>query len=116
MDPDHVAGQVHIFEGCEASEQDMYDIAEQQGPSDRGAALLHIGALDRPDHALIKGYKGLEGAGRESITFLPRSKRLLISWLQSPSEVILEPKKIMSDTVSTVSPSTSHEVVGTCAM
>ena len=44
--------------------------------------------------------------------FLPRSKRLLISWLQSPSAVILEPKKIMSDTVSTVSPSISHEVMG----
>ena len=38
------------------------------------------------------------------ITFLPRSKGLLISWLQSPSAVILEPKKIKSDTVSTVSP------------
>ena len=37
------------------------------------------------------------------ITFLPRSKRLLISWLQSPSAVILEPKKLKSDTVSTVS-------------
>ena len=46
------------------------------------------------------------------ITFLPRSKRLLISWLQSPSAVILEPKKIKSDTVSTVSPSISHEVMG----
>ena len=44
------------------------------------------------------------------ITFLPRSKRLLISWLQSPSAVILEPKKPKSDTVSTVSPSISHEV------
>ena len=44
------------------------------------------------------------------ITFLPRSKRLLISWLQSPSAVILEPRKIKSDTVSTVSPSISHEV------
>ena len=42
------------------------------------------------------------------ITFLPRSKRLLISWLQSPSVVILEPPKIKSDTVSTVSPSISH--------
>ena len=42
------------------------------------------------------------------ITFLPRSKCLLISWLQSPSVVILEPKKIKSDTVSTVSPSISH--------
>ena len=46
------------------------------------------------------------------ITFLPRSRRLLISWLQSPSVVILEPRKIKSDTVSTVSPSISHEVVG----
>ena len=46
------------------------------------------------------------------ITFLPRSKRFLISWLQSPSAVILEPPKIKSDTVSTVSPSISHEVMG----
>ena len=44
------------------------------------------------------------------ITFLPWSKRILISWLQSPSAVILEPRKIKSATVSTVSPSTSHEV------
>ena len=49
------------------------------------------------------------------ITFLPRSKCLLISWLQSPSAVILEPKK-KSDTVSTVSPSISHEVMGRDAM
>ena len=46
------------------------------------------------------------------ITFLPRSKRLLISWLQSPFAVILEPRKIQSDTVSTVSPSIYHEVMG----
>ena len=45
------------------------------------------------------------------ITFLPRSKRLLISWLHSPSAVILEPKKIKTDTVSTVSPSVCHEVM-----
>ena len=45
------------------------------------------------------------------ITYLPRSKRLLISWLQSPSAVILEPRKIKSDTVSIVSPSISHEVM-----
>ena len=50
------------------------------------------------------------------ITFLPRSKRLLISWLQSPSAMILEPRKIKSDTVSTVSPSISHEVIGPDAM
>ena len=46
------------------------------------------------------------------ITFLPRSKRLLISWLQSPSAVILEPPKIMPATDSTVSPSICHEVMG----
>ena len=46
------------------------------------------------------------------ITFLSRSKRLLISGLQSPSAVILESKKIKSDIVSTVSPSISHEVMG----
>ena len=50
------------------------------------------------------------------IAFLPRSKRLLISWLQSPSAVILEPPKRKSDTVSTVSPSISHEVMGPDAM
>ena len=58
------------------------------------------------------------------IIFLPRSKCLLISWLQSPSAVILEPQKIksdtdalaISDTVSTVSPSVSHEVMGPDAM
>ena len=53
---------------------------------------------------------------RVVITFLPRSKRLLISWLQSPSAVILEPKKIKSATVSTVSPSICHEVMGPDAM
>ena len=46
------------------------------------------------------------------ITFLPRSKRFWISWLQSLSAVILEPKKIKSDTVSAVSSSISHEVMG----
>ena len=50
---------------------------------------------------------------RLPITYLPRSKRLLISWLQSPSAVILEPRKIKSDTVS---PSISHEVMGPDAM
>ena len=46
------------------------------------------------------------------ITFLPRNNHLLISWLQSLFAVILEPKKIKSDTVSIVSPSISHEVMG----
>jgi len=50
------------------------------------------------------------------ITFLPRSKRLLISWLQSPSAVIVETQNIKSVTVSTVYPSISHEVMGTDAM
>ena len=50
------------------------------------------------------------------ITFPPRSKRLLISWLQSPSAVILEPPKINCVTVSFVSPSICHEVMGPDAM
>ena len=50
------------------------------------------------------------------ITFLPRSKRLLISWLQSPSAVILEPRKIKSATVSTVFSSICYEVMGADAM
>ena len=50
------------------------------------------------------------------VTFPPVRKRLLVSWLQSPSVVILEPPKIKSDTVSTVSPSIFHEVMGLDAM
>ena len=50
------------------------------------------------------------------IAFLPRTKYLLISWLQSPSAVIWEPKKIKSVTVSIVSPSVCHEVMGPEAM
>ena len=50
------------------------------------------------------------------IAFLPRSKRLLISWLQAPSAVIVKPKKIKSVTVSIVSPSICHEVMGPDAM
>ena len=50
------------------------------------------------------------------IIFLPRTKHLLIAWLQSPSSVILEPRKIKSATVSTVSPSICHEVMGPDAM
>ena len=53
---------------------------------------------------------------RLAIAFLPRSKHLLISWLQSPSAVILEPKEIKFVTVSIVSPSICHEVMGTDAM
>ena len=50
------------------------------------------------------------------IVFLPRSKHLLVSWLKSPSAVILEPQKIKSVTVSIVSPSICHEMVGPDAM
>ena len=50
------------------------------------------------------------------IAFLPRSERLLISWLQSPPAVILEPKKIKSLTVSIVSPSVCYEVMGPDSM
>uniref|UniRef100_A0AC11D1Q5 Uncharacterized protein n=1 Tax=Ovis aries TaxID=9940 RepID=A0AC11D1Q5_SHEEP len=50
------------------------------------------------------------------ITFLPRNKCLLISWLQSPSALILKPRKIKSATISTVSPSICHEVTGPDAM
>ena len=49
---------------------------------------------------------------RFAIAFLPKSKHLLISWLQSPSAVILEPKKIKSVTLSIVSLSICHEVMG----
>ena len=59
------------------------------------------------------------GVGKVMLSFLPRSKCLLISWLQSPSAVILEPPKIKSATpqcVSTVSPSICHEVMGLDAM
>ena len=55
-------------------------------------------------------------SSRLVMTFLPRSKRLLISWLQSSSAVISEPAKIKSVTVSTVSPSICHEVMGLDAM
>ena len=48
------------------------------------------------------------------ITFLPRSKRLLISWLQSPSAVISEPKKLKSVTISIVSLSVCHKMMGRC--
>ena len=50
------------------------------------------------------------------ISLLPRSKRLLISWLHSQSAVILEPQKVKSHSVSTVSPSISYEVMGPDAM
>ena len=53
---------------------------------------------------------------RFAIDFLPKSKHLFFSWLQSPSAVILEPRKMKSATLSTVSPSICHEVMGLDAM
>ena len=59
---------------------------------------------------------GFNMLSRLVIAFLPRSKCLLTSWLQSPSAVILEPKKVKSLTVPIVSPSVCHEVMGPDAM
>ena len=60
-----------------------------------------------------EGRRGGRGKKREDV---PKSNRLLISWLQSPSTVILEPKKRISVTASTISPSICHEVMGLDAM
>ena len=68
-------------------------------------------SLDQMDMSLL-----FNELSRLVITFLPRSKCILISWLQSPSSVILEPPKIKSVTVSTVSPSICHEVIRLNAM
>ena len=73
-------------------------------------------SLDQTDLSRQSNGSALNILSRLVITFLPRSKRLLILWLQSPSAVILEPPKIKSDIVSTVSPSISHEVMGPDAM
>ena len=64
----------------------------------------------------VKIIKDFNMLSRFVIAFLPRSKHLLISWLQSPSAVILEPKKIKSINVSIVSLSDCHEVMGLDAM
>ena len=69
-------------------------------------------SLDWRDLCWQSNVSAFNMLSRLIITFLPRSKRLLLSWLQSPAAVILEPKKIKSATVSTVSPSISHEVMG----
>ena len=68
-------------------------------------------SLDKMDLCWQSNVSAFDMLSRLVITFLPRSKRLLMSWLQSPSAVILEPPKIKSDTVSTVSPSICHEVM-----
>ena len=73
-------------------------------------------ALARMDLCWQSNVSAFYMLSRLAITFLPRSKHLLISWLQSPSAVILEPRKIKSITVSIISPSICHEVIGPDAM
>ena len=82
-----------------------------ENPMDRGAWWAAV-------YGVVQSWTRLKrlSSSRLVITFLPRSKRILISWLQSPSAVILEPKKINSATVSTVSPSICHEVMRLDAM
>ena len=80
-----------------------------ENPRDGGAWLAAVYGVAQSQTQL----KRLNSSSsRLVITFLPRSKRFLISWLQSPSAVILEPPKIKSATVSTISPSICHEVTG----
>ena len=73
-------------------------------------------SLDQMDLCWQSNVSAFCMLSRLVIAFLQRSKRLLISWLQSPSAVLLEPKKIKSVSVSIVSPSISHEVMGPAAM
>ena len=77
------------------------------GQGSGGTSALSLGTFVRKVISLL-----LNMLSRLVITFFPRSKNHLISWLQSPFAVILEPPKIKSDTVSTVSPSICHEVMG----
>ena len=86
--------------------------------SSQSSSHIHTQPLEKPKPWLDGTFVGkvmsllFNMLSRLIITFLPRSKHLLISWLQSPSAVILEPPKIKPDTVSTVSPSISYEVMG----
>ena len=73
-------------------------------------------SFDKMDLYWQSNVSNFNSLSRLVIAFLPRSKRLLISWLQSPSAVILEPKKIKSLTVSIASPSICHEVMGSDVM
>ena len=91
-------------------------------PSREGAILgrlrprkVHSAPRLRDHHATLAGPPGAQWA-RLVIAFLPRSKCILISFLQSPSAAVLEPKKIKSFTVSIVSPFIWHEVMGPDAM
>ena len=93
----HLMRRVDLLEDSDA-ERDWGQ--EEKGMTEDEVAGWHHGKV----MSLL-----LNMLSRLDITFLPRTKRLLISWLQSPSVVILEPRKIKSDTVSTVSPSISHK-------
>ena len=84
-----------------------------------GPTLTSIHGMDWKNHSYDEldlcqqdNVSALNMLSRLVIPFLPKSKHLLILWLQSPSAVILEPKKIKSVTVSIVSPSIFHEVMG----
>ena len=82
-----------------------------ENPRDGGAWWAAVSGVTQ-SRTWLKWLSSSSSSSRFVIASLPRSKHLLISWLQSPSAVILEPKKIKSDTVSTVSPSICHEVMG----
>ena len=87
----------------------------RENPRDRGTCWAAIYGVAQ-SWTLLKQLSSSSSSSRLIITFLPRSKCLLISWLHSPSAVILEPPKIKSVTVSTVSPSICNEVMGPDAM
>ena len=84
----------------------MVQLSQPYMTTGRTIALTRWTFVDKVMSLLFNMLSGLV------VAFLPRSKWLLISWLQSPSAVILEPKKIKSLTIYTVSPSISHEVMG----
>ena len=86
-----------------------------ENPRDGGAWWAAVSGVAQ-SRTRLKRLSSGSSSSRLVITFLPRSKRLLISWLQSPSAVILEPLKIKSVTVSIVSPSICHEVMKPDAM
>ena len=86
----------------------------------KGYPLQYSGlenSMDYIVHGIVKSWTQLSYFHFRLVTaFLPRSKHLLISWLQSPSAVVLEPKKIKSVTVCIVSPSICHDMMGPDAM
>ena len=73
---------------------------------------VRVGTIKKAEHRRIDAFELWCWIRLLRVPWTARSTRLLISWLQSPSTVVLEPQKIKSDTVSTVSPSISHEVMG----